>query len=105
MLTGNQRGAAVATGGHACLLLLPSGSVPSLVTGLNIAQDLEDWAEEALSAFQRAQRLALSGVSLGLDCVLALQQTAPQLLHGLKGLQVMQSAGGVDSEAAAAAAV
>lgn len=57
---------------------------------MHTAQDLEDWAEEALSAFQRAQRLALSGVSLGPDCVLALQQTAPQLLHGLKSLQVLQ---------------
>jgi hypothetical protein len=52
-------------------------------------QDLEDWADEALSAFPRAQRLVLSGVSLGPDCVLALQQTAPELLQGLTSLQVL----------------
>lgn len=92
LLPGNQSVAAVATGVVTPVSCSCLPAVPGLVscTGLHTAQDLEDWAEEALSAFQQAQRLALSGVSLGPDCVLALQQTAPQLLHGLKSLQVLQ---------------
>ncbi len=51
-------------------------------------QDLESCAEEALDAFAHAQQLLLSEVSLDAEYVLEVTATAPQLLQGLKSLQV-----------------
>jgi hypothetical protein len=53
-----------------------------------LLQDLEDWADDAVGAFPQLSQLQLIDVSLDTDCVLELQHAAPELLHGLKGLQV-----------------
>lgn len=75
-----------------CRLLIPNtidiASVLSRSCLLLLLQDLEDWADQALVAFPCSKQLQLTGVSLGTDCVLELQYTAPVLLHGLGGLQV-----------------